>query len=253
MTELAFLNGLLIGGLALSGIVLVVLFLVPAPYGRHQRRGWGITVPDKVGWIVMESPASLGVALLFVLTERRRSAASWVFFSLWQMHYVHRAFIYPLGIRSKGKHMPLSIVAMGLTFNLVNAYLNGRYLFTLSSEYPLDWLWDPRFLTGLALFFCGYTINRRADAVLRQLRGPGESGYRIPRGGLYRWVSCPNYLGEIIEWVGWALATWSLPGMAFAVWTAANLVPRAWFHHRWYQQHFDDYPENRRAIIPGLL
>jgi steroid 5-alpha-reductase/3-oxo-5-alpha-steroid 4-dehydrogenase 1 len=77
------------------------------------------------------------------------------------------------------------------------------------------------------VFVLGFTLNRRADRMLRQLRAPGETGYKIPYGGLFERVSCPNYLGEIIEWSGWALATWSLPGVSFAVWTFANLAPRA--------------------------
>jgi protein-S-isoprenylcysteine O-methyltransferase Ste14 len=86
--------------------------------------------------------------------------------------------------------------------------------------------------------------------VLRNLRGPGETGYKIPRGGAYNWVSCPNYLGEIVEWLGWALATWSFGGLAFAAYTAANLVPRALANHRWYQKRFPDYPVQRKAILP---
>ena len=95
-------------------------------------------------------------------------------------------------------------------------------------------------------------INRLADRKLRDLRERGGSGYRIPQGGLYEWVSCPNYLGEIIEWAGWAIATWSLPGFAFAVWTIANLAPRARSHHAWYQRTFADYPVDRKALLPGI-
>jgi protein-S-isoprenylcysteine O-methyltransferase Ste14 len=102
------------------------------------------------------------------------------------------------------------------------------------------------------LFAVGYWINRQADRTLHNLRWPGESGYRIPRGGLYRWISCPNYLGEIVEWLGWAVATWSLPGLAFAVWAIANLAPRAWAHHRWYCNYFADYPSERKALVPGI-
>jgi steroid 5-alpha reductase family enzyme len=103
------------------------------------------------------------------------------------------------------------------------------------------------------LFVCGFAVNKHSDWLLRKLRKPGESGYSIPRGGLFRWVSCPNYLGEIIEWIGWAVATWSLAGLSFAVWTAANLIPRAWQYHRWYRKEFPDYPKKRKAVIPFLL
>ena len=171
---------------------------------------------------------------------------------MWELHYVHRAFIYPFGLRSRGKRMPMLIGAMAFLFSSVNAYLNGWYLFTLSGGYEISWLSDPRFLAGVALFIGGYAINKHADRALRQLRQPGETGYAVPNGGLYRWVSCPNYLGEIITWFGWALATWSLPGLAFAVWVVANLVPRARDHHRWYRERFAEYPPNRRALLPGL-
>ena len=116
----------------------------------------------------------------------------------------------------------------------------------------MDWLLDPRFILGVILFVVGYVINRWADNTLRELRQPGESGYKIPYGGLYRYISCPNYFGEILEWFGWAIATWSLPGLAFAVWTFANLTPRAWSHHKWYHAEFSEYPLKRKALIPGV-
>ena len=62
-----------------------------------------------------------------------------------------------------------------------------------------------------------------------------------------------DYLGEILEWAGWALATWSLAGSDFAVFTLANLLPRALANHGWYQKEFADYTSSRRALIPYLL
>ena len=92
-----------------------------------------------------------------------------------------------------------------------------------------------------------------SDNILLRLRKPGGSGYSIPRGGAFRYVSCPNYLGELLEWAGWALATWSLAGLAFFAYAVANLLPRALSHHRWYREKFEDYPAKRRALIPGML
>ena len=80
--------------------------------------------------------------------------------------------------------------------------------------------------------------------------GPPVHSHFISREGLYRFVSCPNYLGEVVEWCGFALLTFSLPGLLFAVWTAANLVPRARTHHEWYRRTFPEYPAGRKAIIP---
>ena len=86
--------------------------------------------------------------------------------------------------------------------------------------------------------------------MLRNLRKAGETGYAIPYGGLFKWVTCPNYLGELLEWIGFAIAAWTFPAFAFAVFTFANLFPRASAHHRWYREKFPDYPKDRTAIIP---
>ena len=243
---------LILVGLAVATAVFVALFFVSAPYGRHIRRGWGPLIPNLFGWIIMETPAVLVFALCFAIGTAPKNLPILLFFALWELHYVHRAFIYPLTIRDGYKKMPVAVILMGFGFNMGNAYANGRYLFTLSGGFPQSWLHDPRFLAGATLFLAGFIINRWADLDLRALRRPGETGYRIPYGGLYRWVSCPNYLGEIVEWSGWALATWSLPGLAFAVWTFANLAPRARSHHAWYHTNFQEYPKERKALIPWI-
>ncbi|MBL7202542.1 MAG: DUF1295 domain-containing protein [Anaerolineae bacterium] len=252
MNEATFHDGLTIGWFVLAAVTFAALFLTAAPYGRHIRGGWGATVSAKLGWVVMEAPAALVFALCYATGRRTGTITALVFLCLWEVHYVHRAFIYPLQLRGKDKRMPVSIVGMAFGFNVVNGYLNGRYVFHFSGGYPAEWLRDPRFLTGLGLFLVGYFINRQADHTLHGLREPGEAGYRIPEGGLYRWVSCPNYLGEIVEWFGWAIATWSLPGLAFAVWATANLAPRAGANHRWYREQFPNYPSGRKALVPGL-
>ena len=108
----------------------------------------------------------------------------------------------------------------------------------------------PHFIVGVAIFLSGLAINWHSDSILLNLRRPGETGYKIPRGGAFEWVSGANFFGEIVEWAGFALAAWSLPALAFAVFTFANIAPRAATHHRWYLQKFPDYPLNRRAVIP---
>jgi 3-oxo-5-alpha-steroid 4-dehydrogenase 1 len=249
--ELTIFHGLLAGWFVLAVVVFIALFFVAAPYGRHLRRGWGLTINNKLGWILMEAPAPLVFLICFFLGSRN-NAVTLVFLGLWEAHYLHRAFIYPLGLRGPAKRMPLVVMSFGFLFNIMNGYLNGRYVFSFSGGYDNHWLTDPRFILGIALFVIGYTINRQADYILRDLRQPGESGYKISYHRLYRWVSSPNYLGEIIIWTGWAVATWSLPGLAFAYWTAANLIPRARAHHAWYRRTFPDYPPERKALVPGI-
>jgi len=250
--ELTIFNGLLVGWFVLAVVVFVSLFFVVAPYGRHTRKGWGYTVGNKTGWVLMEAAAPIAFIVCFLVSGSGITMVTLVFLVLWEAHYLHRAFIYPFSLRGTARRMPMMVVGFGFLFNIMNGYLNGRYIFTFSGGYGSEWLTDPRFIVGTVLFITGFAINRQADIALRELRRPGESGYKISYSRFYRWVSCPNYLGEITIWLGWAVATWSLPGLAFAFWTVANLLPRARAHHAWYKNQFPDYPPERKALLPGV-
>lgn len=230
----------------------VALLFVPAPYGRHHRPGWGPAIPARIGWVVMESPSVWLFAWVYAQGRYASDTVPLVLLALWQLHYLQRTLVFPLRMRP-GAPKPLVTVAMALGFNLANAWLNAAGVSGVEGPYAPGWAASPRFVLGVALFALGFGVNLHSDAILRRLRKPGETGYRVPQGGLFRWVTSPNYLGEIVEWCGFALAAGTWAAAAFALFTAANLVPRALTHHRWYRERFPDYPRERRAILPGLL
>ena len=224
----------------------------PAPYGRHYAgSGWGPTVSSKVGWIAMEAPAVLFFLFVYFRGQHAWGVVPLVFLVMWQSHYLNRTLIYPLRTRTQAQ-MPLFVVGSGFFFNVLNAYINARVVSDIG-QYGVSWLADPRFLVGMAVFVGGMSLNIHSDNVLLRLRRHGRTEYIVPEGGAFRFISCPNYLGEILEWTGWAVVTWSLGGLAFCVLTAANLIPRARSNHRWYQERFPDYPSTRRALIPGVF
>lgn len=253
MEQAQFLRLIMAAWIALGAVTFLALLFVTAPYGRHSRSGWGPTISARLGWLTMELVSPLAFLYFFLKGNASPNPVTVLFLGLFVLHYANRALVYPFRIRGGGRPMALSIVAMAAAFNTVNGYLNGRYLNLFASRYPASWLIDFRFLAGVGLFVAGMYINLHSDGVLRALRGEEEQGYRIPRGGVFELVSCANYFGELLEWLGWACLTWSPAGLTFAVWTAANLVPRAVAHHRWYRQTFPDYPQRRKAIIPFLL
>jgi len=254
MTEPALYYTILFSFMALACVTFIVLFFFPAPYGRYAVKARGPSVNNRLAWFVQEIPAFLMMIVYCMVSDRPLTAATAVFLVLWEAHYLHRTFIYPFTLRG-GKPVPLLTMGLAVLFYLVNTYVQGRWIFTLAPAdmYTNAWLADPRCIIGTTLFIAGFVINRHSDYILRTLRKPGETGYRIPYGGLYRYVSCPNYLGEIIIWLGWALATWSLAGAYFIVWTCANLIPRAVSHHAWYRATFPDYPRVRKALIPFIF
>lgn len=175
--------------------------------------------------------------------------------TLFLLHYFQRSFIFPFLIKGKNK-MPLSIILSGVTFNLINAYMIGGWFFYIlpPKEYPVSWLWSPLFILGTLVFFAGMAINIKSDSIIRNLRKPGDNGHYIPRKGLFKYVTSANYFGEFTEWVGFAILSWSIPGAIFALWTFANLAPRAKATHRRYLDMFgDEYASlHRRYILPFL-
>jgi hypothetical protein len=253
MSEWQFFRILLFVFGGMSVAVFILLFYVSAPYGRHSRPGWGPRISNRLGWLLMESPASILFAFYILVSDRKTELIPVLFLVLWQSHYLYRAFFYPFTLQKK-RSMPLSVVFFGVMFNALNTYIQGRWIYTLSSDsaYTIDWLTDPRFVLGVLLFYGGMVLNRNAERTFRRLRSVIGTDYAIPKKGLFRWVSCPNYLGEIIQWFGWAIAVWALPGLLFSLWTVANLLPRTRSHHMWYRNNFEDYPRNRRALIPFI-
>ncbi|MFT5432426.1 MAG: 3-oxo-5-alpha-steroid 4-dehydrogenase 1 [Myxococcota bacterium] len=250
MTELAFYNWVIIAWLVFAVGSFIALQFIAAPYGRHVRDGWGPMIDARAGWIIMESPTLIVFDLCWLFGTHAASTGSIILAVLWHLHYINRTLIFPFRMRGKRKQMPVSIMGSAIFFNLGNGYLQGRWVFEFSGGYEAAWLTSPAFIIGLLIFAAGYWINLQSDSILRNLRKPGESGYKVPKGGFYRFVSAPNYMGEIIEWIGWAVATWSVAGLTFAVFTFGNLGPRAKTNHQWYLDKFPDYPKERRALIP---
>ncbi len=237
------------------GIAVAVFFLllkIAAPYGRHATSKWGPQIANHYGWFFMEFPAFAVMLYVLIKTLSIPSAVVSIMIGFYCLHYINRTFVFPFRLHTRGKKMPVLIMCSGIFFNLCNTFLMGYYFINFAN-YDLSWFYDPRFIAGTLMFFMGVWINWKADNILIHLRNPDETDYKIPRGWLFNYVSCPNLLGELIEWAGFALLCWNMPALAFFIWSAANLVPRALAHHKWYKNKFADYPAERKIILPKFF
>eukprot|EP00656_Telonema_subtile_P024854 TRINITY_DN27007_c0_g1_i2.p1 TRINITY_DN27007_c0_g1~~TRINITY_DN27007_c0_g1_i2.p1 ORF type:complete len:327 (-),score=43.71 TRINITY_DN27007_c0_g1_i2:192-1172(-) len=246
--------------ITLSGMILT---RVPT-YGKHadgQRATWDISwlygpgVPNKLAWLFQESPAFLIFFVFFLESLHRLSAAQRLCSILFLMHYFNRTFIYPFKLRG-GQPIPALLVLAAFTFCTFNGYMQGRGVTRFTPHLTEQtWVTDPRFICGVVLFLVGRAINMHSDDVLRNLREPGSKEYKIPYGGAFTLLSAANLSGEMLEWIGFAVACWNIAGLSFAVNTVANLAPRALATHRWYLDKFkEEYPAlGRKALVPFLF
>ncbi len=232
-------------------IVFILLFFISAPYGKFLRKGWGPSIRSKWAWMIMESP-SLALMIYFFLISDQKNLPQDIFILLWLSHYIHRTFIYPFTQSGRDKSYPFILVCMALVFNCFNGFVNGYGIFHLLA-FNNSWLLSWQFIAGVSIFVAGFIINKIADEKFRIMRKESRDEYVLPQGWLFEYISCPHYFGEIIEWGGWAIMTWSLPGLAFFIFTFANLFPRGVSSYKWYKAKFPDYPPERKAVIPFII
>lgn len=227
-------------------------FVTNAPYGKQDN--WSentLRFKQRTAWLLMESPAAIVFTLCFFINGTPESSVPYLLFAMWALHYYHRAFIYPF-LLVGNQRIPWIVVLLGGIYCGANGYLNGYWTGVLG-DYSNASFFDPNIIIGLCVYLLGYALNKHSDYVLRQLGKRNNGEFQIPYGGGFNYVSNPHYLGEILTWLGFAIACWSPAALSFVLMTMANLVPRALSTHKWYKENFRNYPKERKAVFPKLL
>ena len=219
-----------------------------APYGRHSNSKWGATIDNGWGWFWMELPALVLMPLIILYSPVEKNIIIILMVFLWIFHYFYRTILFPLKLKTKGKKIPIVIVISAFIFNFFNGFFVGYEIAYHSDEF----VFGLNTAIGLIVFILGMHINRSSDNKLISLRRKNKE-YQIPHGGMFKYISCPNHFGEIIEWTGFAIIAFNLGSLSFALWTAFNLIPRAVNHHKWYNNNFKEYPADRKAVIPFIF
>lgn len=250
-------NLFLLGMSVVALFVFVALYFIKAGYGMFRTASWGFSIPNKLAWMLMEAPVFVVMFVLWAKSGVGFSVPAYVFFLLFQLHYLQRSFMFPFLMKGKSK-MPVAIMAMGIVFNVLNGMMQAGGLFYFPASpgrYEMGWSYfsQPYTWLGVLMFFLGMGINLHSDRVIRHLRKPGDNNHYLPVKGMYRYITSANYFGELVEWTGFAVLTASPAAWVFVWWTFANLVPRAHAIHQHYQHEFGtEAVGKRKCIIPFI-
>ncbi|KAI3625483.1 hypothetical protein CBS9595_000844 [Malassezia furfur] len=114
---------------------------------------------------------------------------------------------------------------------------------------------DPKFLTFMvALWTLAELGNLHSHLILRWLRPAGTRVRKIPYGGLFGLVSCPNYFFEVLAWAVITVMTTSAAALLFTIVSAAQMTIWAIKKHKAYRREFgNQYPKSRKIMYPFVF
>lgn len=261
---------LLLGAWVYLGLTSVITYLWPAPYGKFQHSATKVKllqhltqlqISAPLAWMVQEVPSLLLSLMAQVFFYQADLYKKMILLSPFLLHYFNRSVVFPIQLKN-GQPVPLFTVKAATMFTAFNGFLQSLSLLnSLDSSSTLIEVAGLTFfcpslveIVGLSLFCLGMVANIHSDHLLRGLRGQGETGYKIPMGGLFTFVSSPNYLGESLEWWGFAILVQTKAAVWFACFTSVFLGQRALQTHQWYKEKFrGEYPGGRKAFLPGII
>ena len=205
------------------------------------------------------------------------------------LFYYGRSYIYPTSSKGEAKFPDLSVVQQ-LSFALImihfikreletvfvhrfslatmplpNMFRNSAHYWILSGFLIAYTTYSPRakaamgvnsLLTypGLLLFVVGELANLSTHITLRNLRSPKGTERGIPRGLGFDLVTCPNYMFEIISWIGIWMVNRSSSTAVFLAVSGGMMAIWAKQKESKYRKEFGDkYKKKRYSIIPGVF
>ncbi|MDR2972159.1 MAG: DUF1295 domain-containing protein [Bacteroidales bacterium] len=260
LTFYTFYDSFLFSMLGLAVVVFIALQFITVAYGMTFNNRWGISIKSKWGWWLMETPVFIAILIIYGVSLymgiKPFNVVTSFILLLFLLHYGQRSFVFPILMKGDSK-MPLSVVFFGIFFNFCNAFMQGSWLFIVCPDdmYKLNWFWSPQFIIGIVVFFFGMIINLHSDRIIRQLRkSKDDNNYYLPKGFFFERINSSNYFGELLEWLGFAILTWSFAGFVFFCWAFANLVPRAKAVYFRYSHFFGERFNqlNRWKIFPYI-
>ncbi|KAI0547374.1 3-oxo-5-alpha-steroid 4-dehydrogenase-domain-containing protein [Xylaria curta] len=178
-------------------------------------------------------------------------------FAMIMAHFLKRELEVLFVHKFSANTMPAAFIVRNSFFYWVFAGLLGAleiYAPFSASARAEPFLSSPSDVLGLALYVVGELCNANVHWYLSTLRKPGETARKIPTGLGFKLVTCPNYMFEIIAWVGVILVTRSPTLVVFITIGSYFMYIWALGKEKAYRKQFGDkYKKKRFVVLPYLL
>jgi len=113
---------------------------------------------------------------------------------------------------------------------------------------------SPLSLILSLIFIVAWYHQLQAHKIFAELKIKNPNKHSVPEGSLFKFVSCPHYMCEIIMYtcLMGILGTNHSTGILVWAWVTINQIIAATMSHQWYLTKFEDYPRERKAILPFI-
>ncbi|KAK7429224.1 Very-long-chain enoyl-CoA reductase [Neonectria magnoliae] len=213
-----------------------------------------VFVIEYLGPILIHTAVVAARPYLYKNAEGAMSQTQWLSYGMIVLHFVKREFETLFVHKFSANTMPF-----------FNVFKNSFFYWAISGALCAFTIYSPKSLAakadipiidalGTALYLFGETGNALIHRYLSSLRSTGGTERKIPVGYGFNLVTCPNYMFEILSWVGIILASRDWAVVLFIAIGAAQMFDWAKGKERAYRKEFgDSYKKKRYRILPGLL
>jgi len=171
-------------------------------------------------------------------------------FFLWMVHYTKRIlesiFVHEFGT---------------LTMPIFNLFKNCAYYWGFAAAVGFNVnipttedlpLWHV--IVGFPWFCSFMVLNFICHMRLKYMRPKGTNAFVIPHGGLFEYITCPNYFCEIMTWVGFNILTGFTPaGVAFNIVGTLQMIKWASERRQKFIKLFGSkWPKKRYVLFPFI-
>ncbi|KAH6996745.1 steroid alpha reductase family protein [Ilyonectria destructans] len=213
-----------------------------------------VFVIEYLGPILIHAAVVAARPYLYKNADGDMSQTQWLTFGMIVLHFVKREYETLFVHKFSANTMPF-----------FNVFKNSFFYWAISGALCAYFIYSPTSLAaqadipiidalGAALYLFSETGNALVHRYLSSLRSTGGTERKIPVGYGFGLVTCPNYMFEVLSWVGIILVSRDWTVALFIAIGAAQMFDWAKGKERAYRKEFgDSYKKKRFVMLPGLL